>query len=151
IAHCSRIDRGRPHRIFKTREMTMTRTSSLTTVCATACLVLMLAPASAQEKPSLPDTSKTPGVALETVPDDGHAAPCLSNLMGKNIKAGDTITLGMICTDHYTTCIRDVSDEEKQAVYQRYGLSAPHTGYCDSKQGCEVDHLISLEIGGSND
>lgn len=36
-------------------------------------------------------------------------------------------------------------------MYQSYGLAGNHTGYCDTQQGCEVDHLISLELGGSND
>jgi hypothetical protein len=25
-----------------------------------------------------------------------------------------------------------------------------HTGYCDGIKGCELDHLISLKLGGSN-
>jgi hypothetical protein len=40
---------------------------------------------------------------------------------------------------------------EKDAVYQSYALAGNHTGYCDTQQGCEIDHLISLELGGSND
>ena len=45
----------------------------------------------------------------------------------------------------------NVPQAEKDAVYQSYGLAGNHTGYCDTQQGCEVDHLISLELGGSND
>jgi hypothetical protein len=30
-------------------------------------------------------------------------------------------------------------------------LKGNHTGYCDGVGGCEIDHLISLELGGSND
>jgi hypothetical protein len=40
---------------------------------------------------------------------------------------------------------------EKVAVYGSYGLTGNHTGYCDVQQGCEIDHLVSLELGGSND
>jgi hypothetical protein len=43
------------------------------------------------------------------------------------------------------------AEQNKTAVYKSYGLTGNHTGYCDSDQGCEVDHLISLELGGSND
>jgi hypothetical protein len=32
-----------------------------------------------------------------------------------------------------------------------YGLTGNHSGYCGSKQGCEIDHLNSLELGGSNE
>jgi hypothetical protein len=57
----------------------------------------------------------------------------------------------MICTPGYTKCIRNVSTAVKKQVYASYGLAGNHTGYCDSQQGCEIDHLISLELGGSND
>jgi 5-methylcytosine-specific restriction endonuclease McrA len=39
----------------------------------------------------------------------------------------------------------------KQSVCTSYGLTGNHTGYCDTNHGCEVDHLISIELGGSND
>ena len=33
-----------------------------------------------------------------------------------------------------------------------YGIpGGEHHGYCDVAQGCEVDHLISIELGGSNE
>jgi hypothetical protein len=48
-----------------------------------------------------------------------------------------------ICTPGYSSRVRDVPDSEKEAVYARYGI--PHVPYAH-----EVDHLVSLEIGGSN-
>ena len=57
----------------------------------------------------------------------------------------------MICTPGYTKCVRAVSSAVKRQAYANYGLTGNHTGFCESDQGCEVDHLISLEIGGSND
>jgi len=113
-------------------------------------LAISITPTMAEDMPSLPDSQKTPGAVLELVPD-AKTATCLKDLIGGSVKPGDTITLAMICTDGYTKCIRDVSDETKKKVYESYGLAGEHTGYCKSKQGCEVDHLISLEIGGSND
>jgi len=44
-----------------------------------------------------------------------------------------------------TSTIRFVSASTKRAVYNRYGLDPYH------HEPCEVDHLISLELGGSND
>jgi hypothetical protein len=48
-----------------------------------------------------------------------------------------------VCTPGYSSRVRDVPDSEKEAVYSRYGV--PHVPYAH-----EVDHLVSLEIGGSN-
>jgi hypothetical protein len=48
-----------------------------------------------------------------------------------------------VCTSGYASSVRDVPDSEKEAVYARYGI--PHIPYQH-----EVDHLISLELGGSN-
>jgi hypothetical protein len=64
---------------------------------------------------------------------------------------GDTITTALVCVSGYSKCIRNVPQAEKQAVYESYGLTGNHTGYCSSSQGCEIDHLISLELGGSNE
>ncbi len=46
--------------------------------------------------------------------------------------------------------IRNVPESVKHAVYKSYGLSGNHTGYCDSKEGCELDHSCSLELGCNN-
>jgi len=48
-----------------------------------------------------------------------------------------------ICVSGYASSVRDVPESEKDAVYARYGV--PHVPYQH-----EVDHLVSLEIGGSN-
>jgi hypothetical protein len=48
-----------------------------------------------------------------------------------------------ICVPGYGASVRNVPDSEKAAVYRRYGIVwVPYQH--------EVDHLISLEIGGSN-
>jgi hypothetical protein len=118
---------------------------------AVAALLLSVTSSFSEDMPSLPDTAKTPGVALEIVPDQ-RAAACLSSLIGASISDGDAITLEMICTPKYTQCIRNVTTAVKNKVYEAYGLpGGNHTGYCDSNQGCEVDHLISIELGGAND
>ncbi len=56
-----------------------------------------------------------------------------------------SVTMSDVCTPDYARNARDVPIEEKEAVYREYGIMhhGPHQ--------YEVDHLIPLEIGGSND
>ncbi|PJE75698.1 HNH endonuclease [Candidatus Uhrbacteria bacterium CG10_big_fil_rev_8_21_14_0_10_48_11] len=51
-----------------------------------------------------------------------------------------------ICTVGYSASVRNVSVNTKEAVYQAYGLSYPQPS-----GDYEVDHLVPLELGGSND
>ena len=48
-----------------------------------------------------------------------------------------------ICVSGYSASVRNVPQAEATAVYARYGVA--HVPYAH-----EVDHLVSLEIGGSN-
>src|SRR5579871_4015316 len=59
---------------------------------------------------------------------------------------GDTLDVSVqdICTPGYTKKIRNVPAEVKRQVYAEYGIQSHQPGEY------EVDHLISLEIGGSN-
>lgn len=61
-----------------------------------------------------------------------------------------TVSVQEICTVR-TSKVRNVPYSEKIQVYAEYGLPKNHTGYCSGPEGCEVDHLVSLELGGSND
>jgi hypothetical protein len=56
-----------------------------------------------------------------------------------------TATKEQICVSGYARNVRNVTDAEKNQVYDEYGIKTHGTGEY------EVDHLISLEIGGSND
>ena len=61
------------------------------------------------------------------------------------------VTQQVLCTTS-TKLVRNVPESEKKQAYKNYGVSGgDHTGYCNGAGGCEVDHLISLELGGSND
>jgi len=54
-----------------------------------------------------------------------------------------SVTRAQICISGYASGARDVSDAEKADVYARYDVAwVPYAH--------EVDHLISLELGGSN-
>jgi hypothetical protein len=50
-----------------------------------------------------------------------------------------------ICAKGYASTVRNVPQSEKNAVYAEYGIKTHKSGEY------EVDHLISLELGGSND
>ncbi len=51
----------------------------------------------------------------------------------------------VICVVGYTKTVRNVPDSLRQEVFREYGIDySLHSNY-------EVDHLISLELGGSND
>ena len=78
----------------------------------------------------LPTKALTPGVADKAVTQ-------------RNIKS-------TICKPGYTKTVRNVPSSMKKRVYGRYGLTGNNTGYCMVKEGCEIDHLIPLELGGNN-
>jgi hypothetical protein len=54
-----------------------------------------------------------------------------------------TASAARVCVSGYAASVRDVPESEKDVVYARYGVA--HVPY-----GHEVDHLVSLELGGSN-
>jgi hypothetical protein len=70
---------------------------------------------------ALPDKSCTPGAIFATATKD------------------------KICISGYSSSVRNVSESTKGAVYREYGITSHTSGQY------EVDHLISLELGGSND
>ena len=54
------------------------------------------------------------------------------------------VAAATICRSGYATSVRDVPESEKNQVYAEYGITHHTTDQY------EVDHLISLELGGSN-
>jgi hypothetical protein len=63
-----------------------------------------------------------------------------------NLTPGSTfdVTAQDVCTPGYAKKVRDVREEMKRAVYREYGIISHGSG------DYEIDHLISLELGGSN-
>ena len=55
------------------------------------------------------------------------------------------VTKDQICTPGYSKQVRNVPESEKEQVYTEYGITSHQVGEY------EVDHYISLELGGSND
>lgn len=54
-------------------------------------------------------------------------------------------TVNQICQSGYASSVRNVPTSVKNQVYAEYGITTHYTGQY------EVDHLVSLELGGSND
>ena len=66
-----------------------------------------------------------------------------------NLTPGDVfpnVTSEQVCTSGYSSAVRNVPVSEKKEVYSEYGYSYPQPA-----GAFEVDHFISLELGGSND
>lgn len=57
------------------------------------------------------------------------------------------LTRGVLCSPSFRTAsIRNVPQEEKFAVEHEYGMAPAYYG-----RSLEIDHIVSLELGGSND
>ena len=54
-------------------------------------------------------------------------------------------TKSAVCKSGYSKTVRNVPESEKKQVYAEYGIASRSPGQY------EVDHFISLELGGSND
>lgn len=72
-----------------------------------------------------------------------EAYPYLPN---KLLTPGDVmpgITKEHVCTSGYSAAARNVSNSTKKQIFDSYGISGEYGSY-------EIDHLISLQLGGSN-
>ena len=59
----------------------------------------------------------------------------------------DGLTRAILCSGSFRTgSIRNVPQAEKYAVESEYGMKPAHYG-----SALEIDHIVSLELGGSND
>lgn len=83
-------------------------------------------------------------VLLVLFPYSAIASPILPNSKLTPGAVDPNATVKKLCTSGYTSTVRDVSLSLKKKVFQLYGLNPKADRY-------EVDHLISLELGGSND
>jgi hypothetical protein len=92
-------------------------------------------------EPPVGETSAVPGPPV--APDRSSYAQILPD---SNRTPGATlpVTAADICVPGYSRKVRNVPSSVKRQAYESYGIAAhrPHQ--------YEVDHLISLELGGSN-
>ena len=76
-------------------------------------------------------------------PTADRSPPILPNSeMTPGVFAVDA-TIEKICQKGYTATVRYVTDKQKNGVFKGYNI--------ERSSNYEVDHLISLELGGSND
>jgi hypothetical protein len=92
--------------------------------------------------PAMPGDAGAPGTPSGkyfTTPD-GHLLPNPALTPGKVL----TADLAALCKSGYSATVRSVNAAEKAQVAASYDYTGPSSGV-------EYDHLISLELGGSND
>lgn len=110
-------------------------------------IFLFLFKGNPQNIPVIP--SPTPAVTI-SIGQRTKISGCVVNgaLPDKSCTPGaviPSITKEQVCISGYAKSVRNVSDAEKNQAYAEYGIISHQTGEY------EVDHLISLELGGSND
>lgn len=92
----------------------------------------------------------TPKVSLLLLALVGSAAQAINQnapILPDPLKTpGDVLTSdpNVICKPGYTKTVRNVPQQLKEEVYHSYGIYTRESGEY------EIDHLISLELGGSN-
>jgi len=87
-------------------------------------------------QPQWGQRAKTAGCAADGPFPDSACTP--GDVLPQAAKAA-------ICVSGYSSSVRNVPAHEKDAVYAAYGIASHTPGQY------EVDHLVSLELGGSND
>ena len=114
-----------------------------------------LLPSLNSDIPSLnPDASEMPGSRPVQLPPL-HYDPARAVLPDSHLTPGDAfpgVTAADICSLGWSSAHRHVTAADRAKVYAEYPNSA-HTCACawGGADCCEVDHLIPLELGGSND
>ncbi len=86
--------------------------------------------------------TQTQGPTPNLTPDAANAA----YLPDPSLTPGDTldVTPADFCASGYSSKVRNVPESVKNQAYDEYGITSHQPGQY------EVDHLISLELGGSN-
>jgi hypothetical protein len=107
---------------------------ALLTTIAALCLA-PISRASAGTPASFPVPSSSSGCQVQNAEPDPTCTP----------GAVFNVPIVQICQSGYATSVRDVTEATRAAVYAEYGLAPQPAGTY------EVDHLVPLELGGSND
>ena len=90
-------------------------------------------------------TSGTPNFGVQTKTSGCMAHNALQDFACTPGAILSTGTKDAICKPGYAKSVRNVPDSEKNQDYAEYGITSHAPGQY------EVDHLVSLELGGSND
>lgn len=87
------------------------------------------------------------GIVAATGSDPKHASPAAVVVPDRLLTPGATfphVTTAQVCVPGYSTRVRRVSLRVRRAAFAGYRLDYT------LRSGYELDHLISLELGGSN-
>ena len=106
----------------------------------TLLLLALIAVVGCGSPPSAEETTDQTDEALRA----GGAAPIVLPTASLTPGAVLTVDVPKICTRGYPATVRNITSGEKQKVAAAYHYTGPSSGV-------EYDHLISLELGGSND
>ena len=150
-----------------TADPSLLRTALAASASATDAALATLAALSAAKTSPATDTPAPIPTSPPTAPTaapDSSANPPISQRLGQRTKMSGCVpanglpdpdctpgaifadaTADKICVSGYSKSVRDVPTSEKDQAYAEYGITTHAPGQY------EVDHLISLELGGSND
>ena len=100
---------------------------------------------STTSSPSTTPASGTPNWGVQTKTSGCQVNGALQDTACTPGAILPNVTKDQVCTPGYASSTRNVPQSEKNQVYAEYGIKSHTTGQY------EVDHLVSLELGGSND
>ncbi len=124
----------------------MTHTAKIVLLTALALTIFGLGCRSSEPGQAAPSrrasspSTRSPRTALSADQSNSPLLPDLKMTPGATLP----VTRDDICVPGYTKKVRNVPSSVKQQVYAEYGIASHRPGEY------EVDHLISLELGGSN-
>lgn len=123
--------------------------SNLWRISAAACLSVWLAGCRPPPLDNLPPpiSDELPGPARRPAANPSQSSTgVVGFLPDARTTPGATleVTAEDVCTAGYSKLVRSVPSRVKEEVYAEYGIASHEPGEY------EVDHLISLELGGSN-
>ena len=126
------------------------RTSLIALVVPLLLIGLQIYQKNQQDKPLSATSTATSAVVLHDIATRSKVVNCLSSgpFPDSSCTPGaviPSVTTAQICTAGYSKSVRNVTQVEKDAVFSEYGIISHTAGQY------EIDHFVSLELGGSND
>lgn len=113
-------------------------------------LVICLVAAAGSAAAALASAAPWPGRTVLLAPRTRTSGCVLAALPDRRCSPGaysSGLTRSVLCAPGFSTeTIRNVPESEKHAVEVEYGLAPRAYGHT-----LEIDHIVSLELGGSND
>lgn len=103
-----------------------------------AALFLAITNCGAEQQVAQPQTA-------QLIPPHCHVEAGLPDASCTTGAVFANVTAAQVCKAGYAGSVRNVPQAEKDQVFAEYGVTSHPTG------AYEVDHLVSLELGGSND